>query len=56
MKRFMTAAPEEIQNDLLRERMSYFKLTEEGRDKMCQVMKELIEDKNHSYVHGLLKA
>lgn len=56
MKDFMTADPAQIQNELLRERMTYFKLTEEGQEKMCQVMEELIKDEKRTYVHGLLKA
>ena len=46
MKDFMTADPAQIQNELLRERMTYFKLTEEGREKMCQVMEEIVKEEN----------
>ena len=56
MKDFMTADPAQIQNELLRERMTYFKLTEEGREKMCQVMEDLLKDEKRTYVQGLLKA
>ena len=55
MKDFMTADPAQIQNELLRERMTYFKLTEEGREKMCQVMEDLIKDENREHVQRMLK-
>ena len=55
MKDFMTADPAQIQNELLRDRMTYFKLTEEGREKMCQVMEDLIKDENREHVQRMLK-
>ena len=55
MKDFMTADPTQIQNELLRERMTYFKLTEEGREKMCQVMEDLLKDEKRTFVQRMLK-
>ncbi|MBO5494047.1 MAG: hypothetical protein J5974_12045 [Pyramidobacter sp.] len=54
MKDFMTADPAQIQNELLRDRMTYFKLTEEGREKMCQVMEDLIKEENRGHVQRML--
>ena len=36
--------------------MTYFKLSEEEREKMCQVMEDLIKEEKKAYVLGLLKA
>jgi len=55
MKDFMTADPAQIQNELLRERMTYFKLTEEGREKMCQVMEDLLKDEKRTFVQNMLR-
>ena len=54
MKDFMTADPAQNQNKLLRERMTYFKLTEEEREKMCQVMEDLIKEENRGHVQRML--
>ena len=43
MKDFMTPEPKNIKNDVLRERMTYLKESEEGHEKMCKVMEELNE-------------
>ena len=52
---FMTSDPAQIKNELLRERMIYFKLTREGREKMCQVMEDLLKDEKRMFVQNMLK-
>ena len=55
MSDFMTSDPAQIKNELLRDRMTYFKLTREGREKMCQVMEDMIKEEKRIIVQRMLK-
>ena len=35
--------------------MTYFKLSEEEREKMCQVMEDLLKDEKRTFVQNMLR-